>query len=248
MIGEATAAQYVLVAAVAFAASLLGGVTGYGSGLLLPPILVPVVGAEAVVPIIGLSALFTNGSRLAAYRAGFEPRRAALIVACGLPGCLLGAFGYTLLSGPGVAVLIGAMLVALVPIRRLLARRHGHLPPAGVAAAGAGYGLLMGGTAGSGVLLLSILLASGLHGPAVIATDAGVSLVLGLAKTALFQAAGALPASSWIMALLIGAVSTPGAFLAKRLVRGLSVRAHSGILDAVVVAGGLVLVAQGLRG
>ena len=93
MTGDAIPLQYALVAAVAFAASLLGGVTGYGSGLLLPPILVPIVGAEAVVPIIGLSALFTNGSRLAAYRAAFEPRRAALIVACSLPGCLLGAFG-----------------------------------------------------------------------------------------------------------------------------------------------------------
>lgn len=248
MTGDATLLQYALVAAVAFAASLLGGVTGYGSGLLLPPILVPIVGAEAVVPIIGLSALFTNGSRLAAYRAAFDPRRAALIVACGLPGCLLGAYGYTRLGGPGVAVLIGAMLVALVPARRLLARRLGHLPPTGVAAAGAGYGLLMGGTAGSGIVLLSILLASGLHGPAVIATDAGVSLALGLAKTALFQTAGALPPSSWAMALLIGVVSTPGAFLARRLTRRLPVHVHSGILDAVVVAGGLALVAQGLRG
>lgn len=248
MTGDATLFQYALVAAVGFAASLLGGVTGYGSGLLLPPVLLPVVGAEAVVPIIGLSALFTNGSRLAAYRDAFEPRRAAIVVACGLPGCLLGAFGYTRLSGPGVAVLIGAVLVVLVPARRLLARRLGRLPPAGVAAAGAGYGVLMGGTAGSGIVLLSILVASGLEGPAVIATDAGVSLALGLAKTALFQAAGSLPPSSWVMALVIGAASTPGAFLARRMTRGLSVRAHTGILDAVVVAGGLLLVAQGLLG
>jgi hypothetical protein len=39
---------------------------------------------------------------------------------------------------------------------------------------------------GSGVVLLSILLAAGLQGPAVIATDAGISLVLGIAKTLIF--------------------------------------------------------------
>jgi uncharacterized membrane protein YfcA len=246
--GETTLLQYALVAAAGFAASVLGGVTGYGGGLLLPPILVPIVDAEAVVPIIGVSALFSNASRLAAFRAAFDPRRAALIAACALPPCLLGAWGYTRLSGPGVAVLIGAMLVLLVPARRLLGRRAGLLSPPGIALAGAGYGLLMGGTTGSGVVLLSILLAAGLEGAAVIATDAGISLLLGLAKTAVFQTAGALPASSWVMALLIGAVSTPGAFVARRLTRGLTVRVHTGILDAVVILGGLVLVLQGLRG
>ena len=44
-------------------ASIIGGVAGYGTGALMPLVLVPIVGAEPVVPIIAISALFTNTSR-----------------------------------------------------------------------------------------------------------------------------------------------------------------------------------------
>lgn len=244
---DVTLLHYALVALVAFFAAIIGGVTGYGTGLLLPPVLVPIIGPQAVVPVIAVSAMMTNGSRLLAFRATFDPPRALLITLCALPFCALGAYFYTRLSSGHVAVLIGAMLILLVPVRRWLTRLHGHLPPKGVAAAGAAYGLLVGGTTGSGVVLLSILLAAGLQGPAVIATDAGISLVLGLIKTLVFQTAGALPLSSWVMAAVIGVAAFPGAFIAKRLAGHLSLKAHTAILDAVVMAGGALLIVQGFR-
>jgi uncharacterized membrane protein YfcA len=246
--GDVTLLHYLLVAAVAFLAAIIGGVTGYGTGLLLPPILVPIIGAPAVVPVIAVSALMTNGSRLLAFRAFFDGPRAIIITLAALPFCVLGAWGYTRLSNDHVAVLIGAVLIALVPVRRILLRLHGHLPPKGIAAAGAAYGFLVGGTTGSGVVLLSILLAAGLQGPAVIATDAGISIVIGLIKTMVFQTAGVLPLSSWIIALVIGVAALPGAFIARRLARHLSLKAHTAILDAVVIAGGTILIVQALTG
>jgi uncharacterized membrane protein YfcA len=243
---EVTLAQYALVAAVSFAASILGGVAGYGTGLLLPPVLVPIIGAEAVVPVISVASLLTNFSRLAAFRSELDLRKAVLIACFAFPPCLLGAWGYTRLSGPAVSALLGTVLVLLVPGRRLLARLRGHLKAPGIAVGATGFGLLFGGTAGTGIVLLSILLAAGLPGRAVIATDAGISVVLAFAKIGVFQGAGALGPSGWVMALLIGIAAMPGAFIARRLTQGLSVRAHAGILDGVVVLGGLILIAQGL--
>ena len=49
-------------------------------------------------------------------------------------------------------------------------------------------------------------------------------------------------------ALLIGSSTLPGAFIAKRLTRNLSLRAHTYILDAAVLVGGSLLLWQGLRG
>jgi uncharacterized membrane protein YfcA len=239
--------QYVLVAATAFLASVVGGVAGYGTGLLLPPVLIPIIGAEAVVPVIGLSALATNASRLIAFREHLDWRRAGIVSLCALPTSALGAYGYTLLSGAGAMVLIGAVLIVLVPARRLLARRRGHLGDRGLAFASGGYGLLVGGTAGSGVFLISILLSAGLTGMAVIATDAAISLPVGLVKSAVFLWQGALPPSSLVMAGLIGACAVPGAFLARRLTARLPIAAHAWILDGVVILGGVLIVAQGLR-
>lgn len=247
MLGDVSLLHYALVAMVAFVAGIAGGVTGYGPGLLMPPILLPIIGAEAVVPVIAVSAMLSNTSRLYAFRRAFDPRRAALIIAVALPTSALGAYGYTRLSGAGVSVVIGAVLMLAIPVRHWLARLKGHLDGPGLMAAGAGFGLLMGGTAGTGVVLLSILLAAGLNGAAVIATDAGISLVLGVVKVGVFQAAGALSPASWVMAVLIGLAATPGVFLARRLVGTLSEGAHIRVLDAVVVVGGLVLIVQGVR-
>ncbi|MGR6432905.1 TSUP family transporter [Rhizobium sp. PAMB 3174] len=239
--------QYALVAAVAFFASILGGVSGYGTGLLLPPVLIPIIGAQAVVPVIGLASILTNLGRLAAYRDKIEWKKAGLVLAAALPFTPLGAYAYTWLSGTAVTMLIGCMIIILVPARRVLARRKAVLPPAGLAAASAGFGLMVGGTAGSGVFLISILLAAGLSGASVIATDAGVSFLLGIAKTAVFQASGFLPSAMWIMSILIGVCAIPGAFVARRLTRRMSDLHHVYLLDAVVIFGGALIVVEAFR-
>lgn len=57
-------------------ASIIGGLAGYGTGALMPLVLVPLVGAEPVVPIIAISAMFTNLSRAIAYLRYADRRRA----------------------------------------------------------------------------------------------------------------------------------------------------------------------------
>ncbi len=237
----------VLVALVAFGASLLGGVAGYGTGLILPPILVPLIGAEAVVPVIGLSALFTNAGRVLAYRAWLDRGTARRIALAALPGTVLAAWGFSALGGRGAALVIGATLVVLVPLRRWAKRREWRLGRAGTTAAGAGYGAVVGGTAGSGVILLSILMAAGLSGPAVIATDAAISIALGTVKTATFVWAGALSPGLVLLGLVIGGAGFPGGFLARRFALKMGDGVQTAILDGAVIVGGLVLVWEAVR-
>jgi uncharacterized membrane protein YfcA len=234
--------QLILIAAVAVVASIVGGLAGYGTGALMPLVLVPIVGPEPVVPIIAFSALFTNTSRATAFRTVIDWRRAAIVLVFATPTCLLGAWGYTTLSGKGVMAVIGTMMCASVPLRRLAIRRGLRLGERALAAASVGWGVVVGGTSGAGIILLSLLLAAGLQGAAVIATDAAISVGIGVAKIAVFGVAGVVNAQVIAVAVLIGLAAFPGAFLAKRLVDRLSLRAHIAILDAVVLAGGGVMI------
>src|SRR5438132_897488 len=117
----------------------------------------------------------------------------------------------------------------------------------GVGASAVGYGVLVGGTSGSGVILLSLLMASGLEGAAVIATDAVISVVTGLIKISVFGLAGVVTAQVLAFALLIGAIAIPGAFLAKTFVERMPVHIHTAILDAAVMVGGVVMITAALR-
>jgi uncharacterized membrane protein YfcA len=240
-------AQLALVAGVAMLASVIGGVSGYGTGALMPLVLVPLVGAEPVVPIIAISAMFTNSSRVFAFLKHVDWRRAAIVLAASVPTCVLGAWGYTRLSSAGAALVIGGMLIASVPLRRML-RHHGlKVGDGGLGLGSVGYGLVVGSTAGSGVILLSLLMAAGVEGAGVIATDAAISIIISIVKISVFGFAGVITAQVIAFALLIGVVALPGAFLARAFVQRLPVHVHTAILDAVVLLGGIFLVYGALR-
>jgi uncharacterized membrane protein YfcA len=239
--------QLVIVGVVALIANFIGGIAGYGSGALLPLVLVPLIGAAPVVPIIAISALFSNTSRVVAYRAHADWRRGIIAIVAAIPTCILGAWGYTQLTGKGAALVIGGMLILSVPLRRLLKHHGVRVNDTGLAAGSFGYGVLVGGTAGSGVVMLSLLMAAGLEGAAVIATDAVVSIVIGVVKISVFGLAGAVTAQVLAFALLIGVLAIPGPFLARAFLARIPVHFHTAILDAVVLAGGLFLVIGALR-
>ena len=240
-------AQLALVAGVALLASVIGGVSGYGTGALMPLVLVPLVGAEPVVPIIAISAMFTNSSRVFAFLKYVDWRRAAIVLAASVPTCVLGAWGYTRLSSAGAALVIGGMLIASVPLRRVL-RHHGFkVGDGGLGLGSVGYGLVVGGTAGSGVILLSLLMAAGVEGAGVIATDAAISIIISIVKISVFGFAGVITAQVIAFALLIGVVALPGAFLARAFVQRMPVHVHTAILDAVVLLGGVFLVYGAFR-
>jgi uncharacterized protein len=223
--------QLLAIAAMGVLTSLIGGVAGYGTGALMPLVLVPIVGASPLVPITTISALMTNTSRATAFRTGIDWRRAAIVLVAALPTCMLGAWGYTRLTSGGVLVLIGSMLMLSVPLRRFLRARGFHLDDRRLAGASFAWGLIMGGTSGT----------------AVIATDAVVSVALGFIKFGVFLFAGVVTAQVVAVALLIGIVALPGAFLARALVKRLPIHIHAALLDVVVILGGAVMIAGALK-
>ena len=234
--------QLLLVAGVALLGSVVGGVAGYGTGALMPLVLVPLLGPEPVVPIVAISGLLTNSGRVFAFLRYVDWRRSALALLGALPFVVVSAYGFTLLTGRAVQILIGVMLILTVPLRFAMRRRATALGDGGLFFSSMGYGAVMGGTVGAGVILLSILLSAGLQGAAVVATDAVISIVVGVARLLVFGYAGVVSAQVVAFGLLIGVVGFTGAFLAKSFVERLPVRVHTAILDAVVLIGGAVMV------
>jgi uncharacterized membrane protein YfcA len=239
--------QLLLVAVVAMFAAIVGGLAGYGTGALMPLVLVPLIGAEPVVPIIAISAIFANLSRATAYFRYVDRRRALIVILAAAFTTALGAYGYTRLTNAGAALVIGSMLIASVPLRRVLRRRAVRIGDTTLAAGAVAYGVVVGGTSGSGVILLSLLMAAGLEGAAVIATDAVISIITGVIKISVFGLAGVVTPQVLAFALLIGCIGVPGAFLARAFVERMPVHIHTAILDVAVITGGIVMISAALR-
>ncbi|HWP14010.1 MAG TPA: TSUP family transporter, partial [Xanthobacteraceae bacterium] len=122
-LADLSASELLLIAGMAAVASIIGGVAGYGTGALMPLVLVPMVGAEQVVPIVALAGLLTNFSRTLAFLRFVDWHRVRLVTIGAIPPCLVTAYGYTLLTGRGAQLVIGGMLMLTVPLRYMLRRR-----------------------------------------------------------------------------------------------------------------------------
>jgi uncharacterized protein len=247
LIPDISRAQLGLIVGLAAFSAIAGGVAGYGTGALMPLVLVPLVGAAPVVPIIAVSAMFTNTARIFAFRRGLDPRRGLIALVCALPTCVLGAWLYTLLSGRGASLVIGSTLMATVPLRRILRRRGRRLGEKGFAAGAAAWGIVVGGSTGAGIILLSLLMATGLEGSAVIATDAMVSIVMGVIKIAVFGLAGVITPLVLAIGLLIGTIGFGCTFVARLIVQRLPVHVHTAMLDAVVIFGAGIMMFDAFR-
>jgi uncharacterized protein len=239
---------YLMVAAVAAIVSVIGGVAGYGSGLLLPIALVPAIGAEATVPVLGVTAILTNAGRVLAFRDQVDWGKVWRVALPAMPAVVIGAGFNAWLSGPGVLILLGLTLIAMVPLRRWIKSSGLVLPDAAIIPAGFVIGLLLGGTTGAGVLLIALLGNLGLAGAALIATEAAASVLVGVVKSASFGVFGALTFELLIFALVIGLATMPGAFVARAILNALPMRVHAALMDGVVILGGLTLLWRGFRG
>jgi uncharacterized membrane protein YfcA len=237
-LADVSAAQLALIGGVALAGSVLGGLAGYGTGLVVPIFLAPVVGVANVVPVMAVGMIFANGSRVAAFWRDIHWPHARRVLLFGLPACIASAYGYTLLEARWVALLLGTFFVVSVPARRWLARAGWRLDARGVTVAGAGFGFLNGTMTGVGLFLISMLMAAGLQGAALIATDAIVSVIMGFAKIALFGSVARLDAQLALAGVLIGLCTAPGAFVARRLLALIPLKVHTAFMDVIVLAGG----------
>lgn len=241
------AGQWALVLGAAFAGAVLGGMGGFGTGVILAVVLVPILGVKATVPTLALAGVVINAGRFSFYRADLDRRVAVRVLAGALPFLALGAWLHARLDARPLGIAMGLLVVLSVPARRWLRRQQMAIGPAGMVAGGALFGLANGMASGMGVILVSLLLGGGLGGTAVLATDAAVSIVVDLARAALFGQLRTLDAQGALLGLLIGVATLPGSALAAWLVRRMQVRLHTLLMEVLIVGGGIGVIVASLR-
>ena len=239
--------QITLACFVSVLASTLGSFTGFGAGLILTLFLIPIIGTHSVVPVMAVAGLISNCGRCYAFRRHIHWLHARQLLWLGLPACCLGAYGYTLLNARWVGVALAITLLVSVAFRHWWLPRHRcQFNTATELSAGAAFGFINGGVTGTGVFLISILMSVGLTGPVLLATDALVSLVMGVAKVLLFGQTQALNMEFTLLGLVLGVATLPGAFIARYLLTRIPTKVHRIIMEAIVVIGAIVLLVGSL--
>ncbi|MEO8739584.1 MAG: sulfite exporter TauE/SafE family protein [Casimicrobiaceae bacterium] len=235
------------ILAVGMVAGTIGGIVGFGSSILLMPVLVIVYGPLQAVPIMAIAAILANASRIAVWWREVDWRAAAAYAITGVPAAVGGARTLLILPPQWVETGLGVFFLAMIPLRRWLASHKLKLQLWHLAVIGAGVGYLTGIVATTGPLTAPIFLAHGLVKGAFIATEAAASLAVYVGKAVAFRSFGALPADAVARGLLVGASLMAGAIVAKRFVLKLDASQFRLLMDALMLLSGATLLWTTLR-
>jgi hypothetical protein len=74
-----------------------------------------------------------------------------------------------------------------------------------------------------------------------------ISVTTSVIKISVFGLSGVVTAQVLALAVLIGAIALPGAFLARIFVERMPVHIHTAILDVAVIIGGMVMISAAAR-
>jgi hypothetical protein len=226
------------VALLGLGAAVIGSVGGFGTGIILTAALAPLIGVKALVPVLAVAGVIINAGRFWFYRRHLDRRTLVTVLAGALPFLALGAWIYSILDARALGTVLGLVILLSVPLRRILKKRNIVIGRAGLAAGGGVFGFASGIATGTGVILISLLLGSGLAGPAVLATDALITIALDFSKTLLFQRFDLLDSQHFFTGVVIGVASIPGSAAGAWLVQRMHAHLHVLFMEGLILAGG----------
>ena len=223
------------------AAGTLGGVIGFGSSIMLMPVLVIMFGPREAVPIMAVAALLANASRALVWWREIDWRAFAAYSATGIPAAALGASTLLVVPQRWIEITMGIFFLAVIPARRWLARHNLRINLRQLALAGALVGYLTGIVVSTGPINAPFFLALGLVKGAYLATEALGSLAVYAAKAVVFRSFGALPVDILSKGLIIGSSLMVGSFMAKRLVLKLQAGQFTVLIEGLLLVSGLTM-------
>lgn len=232
---------WLLVLLIGLVAGTIGGLIGFGSSIMLMPALVFALGPKAAVPVMAIAGLMANTSRVVVWWREVDWKAALVYASTAVPAGALGALTLVRLDAHKVEFALGFFLLAMIPIRRWLLARGFSIQLWHLAIVGAVIGFLSGIVATVGPINTPFFLAYGLTKGPYISTEALGSALVGISKALTFRTFGALPWDIAAAGLMVGGSVTVGSWLSKQLMHRISHEQFRGLMDAVLLVAGLLL-------
>jgi uncharacterized membrane protein YfcA len=226
----------------AFIASTLAGVTGFGGAAVLLPVLVAVFGVREAIPILTIAQLAGNGSRVWFNRRELDWRVVGWFALGGAPTALIGGLFFARAQVSALTRILGVFLIAVVVWRHLrpAATWRPSLPAFAVIGAGASFLSALLGSVGP--LMAPFFLAYGLVKNAYIGTEALATVTMHVVKLVAYRSAHVLPLHAVLVGIFVGPVMVLGSYTGKQIVQRLSPGVFIAIIEiTLLVAGGLFL-------
>lgn len=234
--------EYLVILVVGLLAGTIGGIVGFGSSIMLMPVLVIAFGPLQAVPIMAIAAIMANLSRIMVWWRELDWKAAGAYAVTAAPAAALGAGTLLVLPMRLIDVALGVFFIGMVFVRRWMAGHHRRLEHRHLAMLGLPIGYLTGIVVSTGPITAPIFLAHGLVKGAFLASEAAASLAVYSVKALVFRSFGALPLAILTKGLITGSCLMAGAYIAKGFVLKIPPERFRLLMDGLMfLSGGTLL-------
>ena len=162
-----------------------------------------------------------------------------------VPLALAGGFLFAKAPLSALTRILGAFLIAVVVWRHIHPSTPHKFPVQRFAGIGAGASFLSALLGSVGPVMAPFFLAYGLVKNAYIGTEAFSTVVMHITKLIAYCQAAILTPSAFVIGLTLGPVMIIGSFLGKRIVEHLPEKVFVAIIEAVLIAAGVLFLMRG---
>ena len=235
-----------LLVGVGLVAGTIGGVVGFGSGVLLLPVVAWLYGPLAAVPILTVASLIGNVSRAALYLREIEWRVVGAYALGAVPAAVLGSLVFVRLETHVIPIVFGTFVIVIVPVRRWAEKRELRARLAHFPFVGAAMGFLSALVSTTGPVNAPFFLSFGLVRGAYLASEATSTAIVHATKSVVYGKFAALTAETLVVGAGLGMLLLVGSYLGKRIVDRVDAARFILIVEVALIVSGVVMLAQGV--
>ena len=232
---------------VAFVTAAINGFVGVGGGFLPAIFLAPIIGVKELLPALSVMLLISNFSRSWINREDFHKDAFLRVVIPAVPMVFLGGYFYSMLEPQMIALFLGVVILASIPLRRWAKSRSVKTSPITLSLIGGVFGFLCGSSVGPGMLLIPFMLGYGLTPVNFVATLAVIASLTNIARVVTFSSLGLIDQHLLMIGIMAGLATIPGNILGRKILKRLKVTSHGYLVDILTLGGGLNFIWMALK-
>ena len=236
---------YIII--IAFITACITGVTGVAGGLLPAIFLAPIVGISSIMPVLAVMLFIGSVSRSWINRFDFHREAFLRIAIPAVPMVIVGSFVYAQLEPNMIALMLGSVVLASIPLRRLAKSHAVKTSPFVLSCVGGLFGFLAGSATGPGMLLIPFMLGFGLSRTNFVATLAVIAGLTNVARMATYGGLGLISQEILIIGLLAGVATIPGNMLGRKFLKRMTNSNFEILVDIVAFGGAINFIWMGLK-
>lgn len=232
-------ATILLVGLLAVVTAAIHGATGVAGGFLMTAALAIVIGVKPVVPVMSVALLISHSSRVFLNRSDFNKEVFWLVTLPAIPCIIATAWLYGKMSSSVIAVLLGVVVLASIPLRRWADSRQIKTSRQTMVGVAATYGGISGASIGGGMLLIPFILGYGLTKEAFVATLAAIAFTTNLTRIGVYSSTAMLDSQFLLLGIFVGLMTIPGNLVGRTFLRKMTNQRHAVLVDILTIIGAL---------